>query len=86
MILPEKITILLGPLAEPMAVRIKQTGESQSVYLRRLIAEDCGVESPSLPVGNPWSSDDARRAIERRWVLERHKAKAKAEAKTRRRK
>lgn len=51
--LPEKVTIRLGPLAAALAKRLAKTGETQSEYVRRVVATDLGVEPPAMPEGNP---------------------------------
>jgi hypothetical protein len=46
--IPEKITFRTGNLAGAMAKKLDETGETPSVYVRRLIAEDCGRKPPAM--------------------------------------
>lgn len=46
--IPEKITFRPGNLAGAMAKKLDATGETPSVYVRRLIAEDCGRKPPAM--------------------------------------
>ncbi len=46
--LPEKISFRPGPLAGPMGRKLKATGETPSVYLRRLVAADCDKPEPKM--------------------------------------
>jgi hypothetical protein len=47
-VIPEKISFRPGSLAGPMARKLDETGETPSVYVRRLIAEDCGRKPPAM--------------------------------------
>jgi hypothetical protein len=46
--IPEKITFRPGNLAGAMGKKLDETGETPSVYVRRLIAEDCGRKPPAM--------------------------------------
>jgi hypothetical protein len=50
---PERISFRTGSLKKAMGVRIEQTKETPSEYLRRLVAEDLGIEPPKMVEGNP---------------------------------
>jgi hypothetical protein len=47
-VIPEKISFRPGNLAGAMAKKLNETGETPSVYVRRLIAEDCGEKPPAM--------------------------------------
>ena len=46
--IPKKMTFRPGDLAGPMENRIKETQETPSKYVRRLIAADLGVKAPEM--------------------------------------
>ena len=43
-----KLTIDLGPLAALVDAKLETTGETRSKYARRLIADDLGVDAPTM--------------------------------------
>ena len=55
--MPPKITIVLGPLADPLAERLTETFETPSRFIRRLIAAELNVQAPSMPAGNPQAAN-----------------------------
>ena len=55
--MPKKITIVLGPLADPLAERLIETSETSSQLVRRLIAAELNVQAPSMPAGNPQAAN-----------------------------
>lgn len=49
--IPERITIRLGNLREPLQKRLKRARCTPSEYLRRLLASDLGVHAPIMRPG-----------------------------------
>jgi hypothetical protein len=47
-VIPEKISFRPGNLAGAMGKKLDETGETPSVYVRRLIAEDCDRKPPKM--------------------------------------
>ena len=45
---PATMTIRLGKLRQAVEARIAKTGETASEYIRRLIADDCGIDVPTM--------------------------------------
>lgn len=69
--LPDRITFRPGSLAGPMAEKLAATGEGPSEYVRRLIATDCGVKPPDMPVGNPTLAEQSAAGVAARWPKNR---------------
>lgn len=75
----ERICLVLGrDLADAVQLRIDSTGETPSVYLRRVIARDCGLDAPVLAEGNPNAAAQAKRAADIRWAVHRRRIAKKA--------
>lgn len=53
MTIPDRITFRPGPLAGALGKRLDLTGETPSEYIRRLIADELGVEAPAMLEGQP---------------------------------
>ena len=56
-----RIPLRLDTLAAAIDRKIAKTGETRSQYIRRLIAADCRVGLPEMPVGNPTFGKQAKR-------------------------
>lgn len=78
MSIPDKISFRPGSLAGPMAARLNDTGETPSNYVRRLIAEDCGVDPPEMLAGNPNAAQQAEAANAARWGRKKKKRRPKS--------
>lgn len=64
--LKDKLTIRLGPLAKPLGKRCDQTGETPSELVRRLIADELGVDPPYMPQGFASMTPERRSELARR--------------------
>lgn len=64
--LKDKLTIRLGPLAKPLGKRCDQTGETPSELVRRVIADELGVDPPDMPMGFAAMTPEQRSEIARR--------------------
>lgn len=65
--LPDRISFRPGNLAGPMELKLAATSETPSEYIRRLIASDCGVDAPEMPVGNPTMGEQSAAGVAARW-------------------
>lgn len=74
--LPDRITFRPGSLAGPMAEKLTATGEGPSEYVRRLIAVDCGVEPPEMPVGNPTMGEQSAAGVAARWPKKKRRTRS----------
>lgn len=74
--LPDRITFRPGSLAGPMGKRLAETGQGPSEYVRGLIAADCGVEPPEMPVGNPTLAEQSAAGVAARWPKKRRRTRS----------
>jgi hypothetical protein len=61
----DPMSLRLGPLAGPLLLRCKSTGETPSDVLRRALAKELGLEAPEMLQGfaamNPKTAAKARK-------------------------
>jgi spore maturation protein SpmA len=62
----DRQTVRVGPLAPKIVRQLRETGETFSEYVRRLIADDLGVDPPAMPMGFAAMSPEQRSEIARR--------------------
>lgn len=58
--IPERMTVRLGPLREALAAACLRSGLSPSEEIRRRLAASLGVPAPDMPRGNPDPASAAR--------------------------
>lgn len=73
--IPDRISFRPGSLAGPMENRLAETGEGPSEYVRRLIAADCDVEPPEMPVGNPSLAEQSAAGVAARWKRKKRRTR-----------
>jgi len=73
--LPNRLTIVLGPLAAPLAEHCARTLRTPSEAVRAAVAAMLGVEVPEVPRGNPQFPAQAADAAAARWGNRRRRKK-----------
>lgn len=67
MAIPEKLTVRLGDLRQPLAAWCDEHQQKPSEALRIAVATMLGVDPPEMPAGNPKIADQAAVANAARW-------------------
>lgn len=72
---PDRLTIRLGSLAEPLAAECARLGETPAAITRRALAALLSVAAPDMPVGNPTIAGHSAKASRKRWRAVRRLAR-----------
>ena len=78
MAIPEKLTVRLGGLRQPLAAWCDQHQQKPSESVRIAVAAMLGVDAPEMPVGNPNASKQALAANAARWKQKRKTRKKRS--------
>lgn len=71
--IPEKLTVRLGDLRQPLEAWCDEHKQKPSEAVRRAVAAMLGVDAPEMAVGNPNVADQAIAANQARWKPKRKK-------------
>ena len=72
----EPMSLRLGPLAGPLLLRCKSTGETPSDVLRLALAKELGLEAPEMPQGFAAMSEKAAAKAREKSAKTRQAAKS----------
>lgn len=73
-----KMTLLLGDLAEPLARHCERTGTTPSEAVRLAIAAMLGVSPPTMTSGNPDIGEWAKAGAAARWKQAKKRTRRKS--------
>jgi hypothetical protein len=73
MTIPEKLTVRLGDLRQPLEAWCDEHQQNPSEAVRLAVAAMLGVDAPEMTVGNPTIADQAIAANQARWKPNRKK-------------
>ena len=76
--IPEKLTVRLGDLRQPLEVWCDEHHQKPSEAVRLAVAAMLGVDAPEMTVGNPTIADQAIAANAARWKPKRKTRKKRA--------
>lgn len=65
---PKKISLVLGPLAKPLAAAATRNGQTLSEEIRQRLAKSLRMPAPKITHGNAAIGSQSAEALRKRWA------------------